>query len=353
MTTATRVLSIAAGEIGYTRWSDPQKGTKYGRWYAQRTGHSWFGNNGIAYCNMFTTWVLAQAGVPEPPPGHFAYVPYAINAYQKQSRRVWNTRSAQPGDLVCFDWNHDGVADHIGIVERNYGTHLQTIEGNTSSGTSGSQSNGGGVYRRARAWGAVMAILRPAYGEAAGWVEQAGKWWWRNTDGSYPRDTWKLVGGTWYRFDTSGWMQTGWVRDKNTWYYLDSSGAMRTGWLYQAGTWYYLDQRGAMQTGWAGVNDKWYYLDDTGAMRTGWIRDGDTWYYLDPETGAMQTGWIKDQDAWYWTDQRGAMDRAKWKVVNGTAWYLDDTGAWTQGRIDKNTVPAEMWDTITGGNKNE
>lgn len=163
MATASDVLRIAAGELGYTRWRDPQTGTKYGRWYAKKSGYSWFGNNDIAYCNMFVTWCLAQAGVPEPSPGHFAYVPYAITAYQKASRRIWKTRDAKPGDLVCFDWNHDGVADHIGIVELNKGTYLQTIEGNTSSGTSGSQSNGGGVYRRTRYWNTVIAILRPNY----------------------------------------------------------------------------------------------------------------------------------------------------------------------------------------------
>ena len=34
MATASEVLRIAAGEIGYSRWTDPQPGTKYGRWYA-------------------------------------------------------------------------------------------------------------------------------------------------------------------------------------------------------------------------------------------------------------------------------------------------------------------------------
>lgn len=163
MATATDVLRIAAGELGYTRWRDPKQGTKYGRWYAGKTGTAWFGNNGVSFCGMFASWCLAQAGVPEPAPGQFAYVPYAISAYQNNSRRIWKIRDARPGDLVCFDWNGDGVADHIGIVELNKGTYVQTIEGNTSSGTSGSQSNGGGVYRRTRYWSTVMAILRPNY----------------------------------------------------------------------------------------------------------------------------------------------------------------------------------------------
>lgn len=166
MTNATKVLQIARGELGYNRWSDPNTGTKYGRWMAKATGQAWYGNNGIAYCNMFVSWVLAQAGVKQPAPGHFAYVPYSINAYANAGRRVTNKRNAQPGDLVCFDWDGDGVADHIGFCEVNNGGYLTCLEGNTSGSWQGSQSNGGGVYRRTRYWDSVIEVLRPAYKSA-------------------------------------------------------------------------------------------------------------------------------------------------------------------------------------------
>lgn len=42
---------------------------------------------------------------------------------------------------------------------------MQTIEGNTSPGTSGSQSNGGGVYRRARSYDSIIGVARPYYTE--------------------------------------------------------------------------------------------------------------------------------------------------------------------------------------------
>ena len=38
----------------------------------------------------------------------------------------------QPGDVITFDWNIDGVADHIAIVEKVEGEKVITIEGNTS-----------------------------------------------------------------------------------------------------------------------------------------------------------------------------------------------------------------------------
>ena len=33
MATASDVLRIARAEVGYCRYDDPERGTKYGRWY--------------------------------------------------------------------------------------------------------------------------------------------------------------------------------------------------------------------------------------------------------------------------------------------------------------------------------
>lgn len=163
MATASRVLSIAAGEIGYSRWSDPNPGTKYGRWYAEITKSPYFGQSGVPYCAMFVAWVLNQAG--QSCPGMpTAAVLTEYNAAKKAGILRSNKKDAQPGDLVIFDWGDGGKAqDHIGFVEKNCGSYIQTIEGNTSSGTSGSQGNGGGVYRRTRNWGVVYAIVKVPY----------------------------------------------------------------------------------------------------------------------------------------------------------------------------------------------
>ena len=152
MATASEVLRIAAGEIGYSRWTDPQPGTKYGRWYAQSHG-SYYGASGVPFCAMFVSWVMSRAGQAFPGlPA--AYVPYVLSA--GRSRAV-STRSARPGDIVIFNWD-GGVVDHIGFIEANHGSYIQTIEGNT---------NNGRVARRTRAWNTIAAILRPAYNGGA------------------------------------------------------------------------------------------------------------------------------------------------------------------------------------------
>jgi hypothetical protein len=147
---ANDVLSVARGEIGYSRYTDPAAGTKYGRWFAQQTGQAWYGATGVPYCAMFVSWCLAQAGARCAGfPG--AYCPSILNA-ARAAGRVVSSRNAQPGDVVLFQWD-TGDVDHVGLVERNFGSYLQTIEGNVS----------GKVLRRTRSWGVVAAIVRPYY----------------------------------------------------------------------------------------------------------------------------------------------------------------------------------------------
>jgi len=62
----------------------------------------------------------------------------------------------KPGDWVCmFNGGHSGILEKV-----LGGGRYQTIEGNTSSGDSGSQTNGGGVYRRVRYAGQIDGFVR-------------------------------------------------------------------------------------------------------------------------------------------------------------------------------------------------
>lgn len=163
MSAAKNVLYCARQWIGYSRWDDPEPGTMFGRWYAELVGDSYFGESGVPYCAMFVSYCLNWAGVEAAGlPG--SYVPWILSANSDAGRLVAN-EDAQPGDLVMFDWQGDGVADHIGIVEENHPDEgwMQTIEGNTSPGSGGSQSNGGGVYRRARNYNSIIGVARPYY----------------------------------------------------------------------------------------------------------------------------------------------------------------------------------------------
>jgi hypothetical protein len=73
----------------------------------------------------------------------WAYVPYVLNDEHAARNGLTVAKTPEAGDLVLFDWDSDGVCDHIGIVERP--SPLVTIEGDTSSTNN---SNGGQMMRR-------------------------------------------------------------------------------------------------------------------------------------------------------------------------------------------------------------
>lgn len=157
MATAKDLLDFAAGEVGYDRYSDPEKGTKYGRWYeaeVDRCADNYdFGANGVAFCAMFASYCLAKVGVECAGfPG--AYCP---SIHHKQHLTVSDLKA---GDVVLFDWDDDGTDDHVGFVVSNDPSArvVHTIEGNT---------NGGKVARRTRAWSTICGGIRPKYDGAS------------------------------------------------------------------------------------------------------------------------------------------------------------------------------------------
>lgn len=145
--TASEILKIAAGELGYTESPKNTNRTKYGKW---------FGFDGRPWCMMFVQWCFAEAG--EALPYKTASCSGLLNWYEKQRpENVFYT--AKPGDIVIYNFGHTGIVESIS------GTMVTAIEGNTSADNKGSQDNGGGVYRRKRSKSLVTAYIRPAYEE--------------------------------------------------------------------------------------------------------------------------------------------------------------------------------------------
>lgn len=101
---------------------------------------------------MFVSWCADMASHQQPNVvGKFAYTPYHVNFFKKSG--AWKGRKDPKwGDIVFFAGSN-GVACHVGIVEKVVNSHtVQTIEGNTSAGNN---ANGGQVQRRVRDWGTV------------------------------------------------------------------------------------------------------------------------------------------------------------------------------------------------------
>lgn len=78
------------------------------------------------WCGDFVAWVFRQNGL-NPPPARS--VPALLQWARSQKRF---TTKAAPGELAMFDWNGDGVPDHVELVKRAINGGAETIGGNTS-----------------------------------------------------------------------------------------------------------------------------------------------------------------------------------------------------------------------------
>lgn len=155
MSAVKNVLEEAKKHVGYVE--GPKKDNMFGKWY---------GSNGTAWCAAFVSYVLNKAGYGATIKG--AQTAKGFNScgagikFFKAKKAWFPVSEAKPGDLVFFDWDHDGEQDHVGIITFNDPAKkiVHTIEGNTSSA---SQSNGGTVQAKTRNYSVIMGVGRPAY----------------------------------------------------------------------------------------------------------------------------------------------------------------------------------------------
>lgn len=109
--------------------------------------------------------------------------------------------------------------------------------GSRSGGSGGSHSGGSAAKASQNSTSMPQGSIS--------WQRDNKGWWIKNSDGSYPRNEWKLVNNSWYFFDSQGYMFTGWLNSNGSWYYLNTdegsnNGKMVTGWRAVSGKWYYL-----------------------------------------------------------------------------------------------------------------
>ena len=151
-TVGDKALDVATRYIGVSE--DPPGSNKV-------MFSAWYGMIG-PWCAMFVTYCFVKSDSKSFVKGSkYAYCPYIL-ADAKASRnglRIIPTTSARTGDIVLFDWNKDGTADHVGIVNvaPNKRKTFTSVEGNTS-GTN--PSDGGMVALMERKVTDVIAFVR-------------------------------------------------------------------------------------------------------------------------------------------------------------------------------------------------
>lgn len=122
---------------------------------------NWYGLIG-PWCAMFVTYCFVEAGSKAFRKGaRWAYCPFMVNdaRAQRNGLTVVPTANVQPGDIAMFDWQSDGISDHVGIVitPPNSKGAFKAVEGNTSIS---SNSDGGQVMIRERKTSQVQVFIR-------------------------------------------------------------------------------------------------------------------------------------------------------------------------------------------------
>lgn len=152
---ATDLIKIAEKELGYTEKKNND--TKYGKAY---------GMNNVYWCMIFVWWCFNQLDKSLFYDGGKCASCSQLMNWAK-SIGQWVTKNYKPGDILIYKWHKSkNVADHTGICTSANSSYVNAIEGNTSSNSTGSQSNGDGVYRRIRALSCVVGAFRPKYEES-------------------------------------------------------------------------------------------------------------------------------------------------------------------------------------------
>lgn len=113
----------------------------------------------VPWCACFATEAAGRGGAPRLRNG---FCPAILTGSLGGYRRV---SSPRPGDFALFKFPgvSGATADHIGVVLEVGPGWVRCCEGNTSSGTGGSQNNGGGVFIRTRPRSLVAGWIRPPY----------------------------------------------------------------------------------------------------------------------------------------------------------------------------------------------
>lgn len=148
---------------------------------------------------------------------------------------------------------------------------------------------------------AIIGVYTPATASASGgsWQKDSVGWWYKNSNGSYPKNDWQRIDGKWYYFDGRGYItHSKWEHIKDYWYYFNTSGHMT-------------------ENAWEMIGDKWYYFDTKGHMLLNqWVGD----YYVGKDGDMLKNTVTPDN---YVVGSDGKWDKRFSRELAEKAKYFD------------------------------
>ena len=142
-------FDFAMSELGEGEQPPGSNRTAYTDWYGV------VGPWGV----IFASWCYVNAGSRAFAPGRrYCYAPHLLGDAQRSHRNLSLTDDPLQGDLVVYDLDGDGVADHVGMFDAwrdSAARELRAIEGVSSA----AGENGGEVMLRNRSIDQVLAFV--------------------------------------------------------------------------------------------------------------------------------------------------------------------------------------------------
>ena len=113
----TAIVAVAQTQLGN------EGGLKYCEWY----GYSYR----VEWCVIFVGWCAEQCGYLDEGvlPKMEGVLPL-VDWFRERDQWQYRDYEPNPGDLIFYDWENDGIADHVGIVERVENGLIYSVEGN-------------------------------------------------------------------------------------------------------------------------------------------------------------------------------------------------------------------------------
>lgn len=156
--TAKEALDIAKSQIGVKETPPNSNNVIYNTWYY---GHPVSGS-AYPWCAVFISWIFRNTNL-------VMKTASSSSMYTSFKNKGQIFSKPKVGDIVFFkfDKSLSCIAQHVGIVAEVLSNgKIKSIEGNTSSGNSGSQDNGGMVALRTRSASQIVGYGRPAYSDS-------------------------------------------------------------------------------------------------------------------------------------------------------------------------------------------
>ena len=123
------IVNVATAEI--CRTEAEGKDDKYINWYNAANGTSFATT--VAWCAIFVSWCMRRAGVDESIYPSFASCSVGSRVFESNGvLRYPDEYNPKSGDLIFYDFDKNGLPEHVGMVFSNDGTYVETIEGNSS-----------------------------------------------------------------------------------------------------------------------------------------------------------------------------------------------------------------------------